>query len=390
VDAATGKLLWKMRPDEHFAAAITGGALLHAGILYVPVSSAEEALAALPAYECCTFRGSVAALDAATGKQIWKSYTIPEAPQATRQNKSGSHMRGPAGASVWSTPTFDEKRDALYVATGDSYSDPVAKTSDAVLALDRKTGKILWSRQLTPNDAYNLSCSIPGKLSCSEADGPDYDFGQPPILKTLTNGKRVLVIGQKSGVAHALDPDQHGEILWQTRLGKGGSLGGIQWGSAADARNMYAAVSDLEIKPVPDQAAPGGYRLAPDTTQGGGLFALRLATGEKVWSAKPAACGDRKNCSPAQSAAVTAIPGVVFSGSLDGHLRAYSASTGEAVLDVDTVREYRTVNGQPARGGSLDGPGPIVAGGMLFVNSGYGQWGGMPGNVLLAFSVDGQ
>lgn len=222
------------------------------------------------------------------------------------------------------------------------------------------------------------------------ASGRDFDFGQPPILVLLGNGRRALVIGQKSGVVHALDPDRQGEILWQTRLGSGGPLGGIQWGSAADRENMYVALSDLAMTGVADKAAPQGYRLELDPNHGGGLFALRLASGEKAWTANAAGCGERKHCSPAQPAAVTAIRGVVFSGSIDGHLRAYASASGEVVWDVDTAREYETVNGQEARGGSLDCAGPAIAGGMLYVNSGYGQWGGMPGDVLPAFSVDGK
>jgi polyvinyl alcohol dehydrogenase (cytochrome) len=391
LDANTGKLLWKVHVEEHFAAIITGTPLLHDGVLYVPVASSEEVLPGLPTYECCTFRGSVVALDAATGKQIWKTYTIAEAPQPTKTSKTKAQLHGPSGASVWSSPTFDEKLSAIYVATGDNYSDPATATSDAVLALDRKTGKILWSRQLTPNDTYNQGCDSPFKTNCPDKGGPDFDFGQSPILVSLPNGRRALVIAQKSGVAHALDPDQQGEVLWQTRVGLGGALGGSQWGSAADRDHMYVAVSDLKIKGVAiDKTAPDGYRLQLDPNQGGGLFALSLATGEKVWSAKPSSCGDRKNCSPAQSAAVTVIPGAVFSGSVDGHLRAYSSSTGEVIWDVDTAGGYDTVNGPKAHGGSIDGPGAVLAGGILYVNSGYGQWGGMPGNVLLAFSVDGK
>ena len=381
VDASTGKERWKAHVEDHFAARGTATPLLHGGVLYVPVASIEEGLAPSPTYECCTFRGSVVALAADTGKLIWKSYTIADAAQPTKKSKMGAQMYGPSGAGVWSAPTFDEKRDALYVATSDNYSDPATITSDAVIALDRKTGKMLWSRQLTSGDVFNLG---------PESHGPDFDFGQSPILVSLANGKRALVIGQKSGVAYGLDPDQQGAMLWQTRVGKGGTLGGSQWGSAADRQNLYVAVSDVKLGVVPDKTSPQGYALKPDSQQGGGLFALRLATGETAWSAKPPSCGDRKNCSPAQSAAVTAIPGVVFSGSVDGHLRAYQAATGEAIWDVDTVREYETVNGQKAHGGSLDGPGPVIAGGVLYVNSGYGRWGGLPGNVLLAFSVDGQ
>jgi polyvinyl alcohol dehydrogenase (cytochrome) len=391
VDAASGKLVWKVHVDDHFAARITAAPQLQRGVLYVPVASFEEPLALSPTYECCTFRGSVAALDAATGKTVWKTYTIALPAQPTKKSKTGTQLYGPSGVSVWSAPTFDKKRDVFYVATGNNYSDPPTETSDAVLALDGKTGKILWSKQLTPNDANNSGCSTPFKTNCPDSNGPDFDFGQPPILVSLPNGRRALVIGQKSGVAHALDPDKRGEVLWQTRVGQGGALGGSQWGSAADRENMYVAVSDLQITGiVPDSTSPQGYRLVVDPNKGGGLFALRLATGDKVWTANPALCGKRERCSPAQSAAVTAIPGVVFSGSVDGYLRAYSADTGEVVWDVDTVREYETVNGLRAHGGSLDGPGPTIAGGMLYVNSGYGQWGGTSGNVLLAFSIDGR
>ncbi len=200
------------------------------------------------------------------------------------------------------------------------------------------------------------------------------------------------MIGQKSGMVHAVDPDRRkGKILWQTRAGAGSALGGSQWGSASDGQKVYVAISDLGIGGVPDSTVPQGFRLTLDPKKGGGLHALDLKTGKIAWSTKPIPCPEtRTDCSPAQSAAVTAIPGVVFSGSVDGHLRAYSASTGEVLWDTDTEHEFQTVNGKPAHGGSLDIAGPAVVNGMVFVNSGYGQWGGMPGNVLLAFSVNGK
>jgi polyvinyl alcohol dehydrogenase (cytochrome) len=205
----------------------------------------------------------------------------------------------------------------------------------------------------------------------------------------LGAGKRALVIGQKSGMVHALDPDQSGKLLWQTRAGAGGALGGSQWGSAADGQKVYVAISDIGIGGVPDAKAPGGFRLTLDPKKGGGLHALDLATGKIIWSALPLACAEgRTDCSPAQSGAVTAIPGAVFSGSVDGHLRAYATETGKVLWDVDTAGEFKTVNGNPAHGGSMDAGGPVVVNGMVFVNSGYGQWGGMPGNVLLAFAVE--
>src|SRR5438552_5999796 len=207
------------------------------------------------------------------------------------------------------------------------------------------------------------------------------------MLVNLANRTRVLLVSQKSAIVHALDPDRNGEILWQTRIGKGGALGGIQWGSASDGKNMYAALSDIAfIKPE----FTTGKKLVANPKAGGGLFALDVATGKKVWAAPPSDCGDRLLCSPAQSAAVSVIPGVVFSGAVDGHLRGYSTRDGKVIWDFDTAREFATVNGIAAKGGSMDGPGPAIAGGMLYVSSGYGAWGGMSANVLLAFSVDGQ
>jgi polyvinyl alcohol dehydrogenase (cytochrome) len=332
----------------------------------------------------------VAAVDAASGKVLWKTYTIAQPATATTTTKSGVQRFGPSGAAVWSSPTMDPKRNAIYIATGDNYSDPPSATSDAVIALDRRSGKILWTRQMTANDAYTVDCEAPVITNCPESKGPDFDFGQPPILAALPNGKDALVIGQKSGVAYALDPDQQGAVLWQTRVGHGGSLGGIQWGSAADEKNMYVALSDIGFKVVADPDRPGASKLTLDSTTGGGLFALDLLTGNKVWSAPPPVCGERKRCSPAQAAAVLAIPGVVFSGSVDAHLRAYASSTGAVIWDYDTAREYDAVNGQKAQGGALDGGGPAIAGGMVYVYSGYSQWGGIPGNALLAFSVDGK
>lgn len=389
VDAATGKLIWRTRVETYRGAMITGAPQLYEGRLYVPVSSSEEVLGAGSDYECCKFRGSVSALDASTGKVIWKAYTIPEEPRPVRKNDRGVQQWGPSGAGVWDSPTIDAKRRAIYVATGDSYSDPAARTSDAFAAFDMDSGKLLWSRQMTPNDAFNLACGGRAGGNCPEARGPDVDFGSSPILVDLPNGKRALVAGQKSGVVHAVDPDQQGEVLWQTRIGHGSAAGGIQWGSAADDHNVYAALSDVRNRrPTAggNKTVFGGYG-EYDPAAGGGLFALNLANGERVWQTPPPPCGDRKGCSPAQSAAVTLIPGVVFSGDLGGRLHAYSTKDGKILWEVETARDYETVNGVKANGGAMDGPGPVIVGGTLFVNSGYGFNGGVAGNVLLSFSI---
>ena len=383
VNAVTGKLVWKTKVDDFPLAGVTSSPQVYQGRVYFGVKSGEEAAGADPNYECCRFRGSVVALDAATGKQVWKTYTIDE-PKRTKMNAKGVQMWGPSGAPIWSTPVIDPRRNAIYVTTGDNYSEPATRTSDAFMALDLDTGKVLWTRQMTADDAYTAACRLPDKTNCP-LNGPDFDFGASPILVTLPNGKRALLAGQKSGIVHAIDPDQQGEVIWQARVGKGGTMGGVQWGSAVDPQNIYVAVSDIKRVMLTFSTLTDA-----DPNQGGGMYALRLATGEKVWYTPPFSCGERKRCSPAQSAAVTAIPGVAFSGSVDGHLRAYSMADGKVIWDFDTVGDYKTVNRVEARGGSIDGPGPAIAGGMLFANSGYVSAGGMPGNVLLAFTVDGK
>lgn len=384
VDAARGTLIWKAKVDDHPVARVTGSPAFHNGRLYVPVASGEETAGAASDYECCRFRGSVVAFDGATGAQIWKTYTITEQPRPTQKNKIGTQMWGPSGAPIWSSPVIDIRRNALYVTTGDNYSNPPTATSDAFVAFDLDSGKLLWSTQMLKADAWNVACRLPDTTNCPESAGPDFDFASPPILVTLANGRRALVAGQKSGVVHAVDPDRDGAILWQRRVGQGGINGGVQWGSAADQSNVYVALSDIGRFNIPNSTAT-----EPDPKVGGGLFALRLDTGDQVWFTPPPPCGERKRCSPAQSAAISAIPGIVFSGSVDGHLRAFSTTTGAIVWDFDTVGNHRTVNEVPARGGSLNGPGPAIAGGMLFVPSGYAS-NGIPGNVLLAFTVDGK
>src|SRR6185312_13339748 len=262
VSAATGTLLWKKKVDNHPAAVLTAAAAVHDGVLYIPISSFEEAMAASPQYACCTFRGSVVALDAATGDQLWKTYTIEE------QHAADAH--GPSGAAVWSTPTSDIAHNLLYIATGDNYSEPPSKTSDAVLALDAKTGKIVWSQQLTAGDVYNIGCDIQLKKNCPAGEGNDFDFGQPPILVSLASDKRVLILGQKSGIVHALDPDAQGKPLWSQRVGKGGKLGGIQWGSAAANGRIFVALSDIALSAVHDKSSPQGFRLVLNPQKGGG------------------------------------------------------------------------------------------------------------------------
>jgi polyvinyl alcohol dehydrogenase (cytochrome) len=396
VDALSGKELWRNKVDNHPAAVITGSPTLIGTTLFVPVSSYEEVTGANKSYSCCTFRGSVVALDASTGKILWKAFAIAEESKPGAANSAGVLQMGPSGAAIWSAPTFDAATQRIYATTGDNYSDPPTETSDAILAFGAGSGELAWARQITSGDAYNIACGPPARENCPKANGPDLDFGSSAVIANLPNGKRVLVAGQKSGVVAALDPDHGGEIVWQKRVGAGGKAGGVQWGIAADDSKVYVAVSDVRFS-VAAPGAPGAQILAfgpkiwllLDSKAGGGLSALRLDTGEEVWRTPHPGCGDIPGCSPAQSAAVTAIPGLVFSGGLDGRLRAYSAKDGRIVWDVDTKGDYQTVNGVQAKGGSIDGGGAVVVDGMVYVGSGSGFVGTVPGNVLLAYSVDG-
>lgn len=377
VDAETGRLLWSKRVDLHPQARITAAPVLFDGLLYVPVSSLEEAAAGRPSYECCTFRGNVVAYDAATGQEMWRTYIIEQEAVRTQKNARGTQNWGPAGAALWNAPTIDEKRGVLYIGTGNAYTVPAAPTSDAVMALDLKTGRIAWVKQLTSNDGWiaaGCEGALPG-INCPDNVGPDFDFAQPPILRTLPNGRSVLAIGQKSGVGWGLDPDAQGAILWQNEVGVGSTQGGMVFGSAADEQQVYMATSDT----------PLGAAVA------GGIAAINLATGQRAWHVRPPAleCESPQDqrCVQGQSAAVTAIPGAVFSGATSGIMRAYSTVDGAVIWEYDTAREFTTVNGLKAKGGNLNGAGPVVVGGVLYMSSGYAKTrGGVPGNVLLAFS----
>jgi polyvinyl alcohol dehydrogenase (cytochrome) len=370
VNAATGDLLWKVQADDQPSAHITAAPTLYAGTLYVPISGGEEALSIDLHYPCCRFRGTVVALDSNTGKKIWQSYVISESAKPTRKNSIGTQLYGPAGGAIWGSPTVDAVRRAVYVGTGDAYTEPAAKMTDAIVAYNMDTGKFLWAFQDTKNDAWMLGCGPTYRAEpCPKELGPDWDYAASPMLRNLPDGRQVLVVAAKSGNVFGLDPDKKGAAIWKTALAekKPGAAGLIVFGGAADERSAYYALNLV-----------------------GGMAALDLGTGERKWFT-PLSPADTPGepPRPGQSAATTAIPGVVFSGAWDGRLRAFSADDGHILWEYNTVHEYPTVNNVAAKGGSLGAPGATVAGGMLFVGTGYiGVQGGMPGNALLAFAPE--
>ena len=369
LDAQDGHLLWTTRVDDHFVARITAAPTVYNGRVYVPVSSSEEFTAATLDYPCCTSRGSVVALDASTGDRVWKTYVVDE-PKPTRKNSKGVQQYAPAGGSVWNSPTIDVKKNAIYFGTGDGETEPAPATTDSIMALDLNTGKMLWHYQAQAGDAFLGGCTGASKTdNCPSENGPDLDIGNSPILRTLADGRRLLVAATKDGNVIALDPDKNGAVVWKKNVAPRdpnvanaflARLGGVVWGGAADERNLYYGLSR------------------------GGMVALQMATGEQLWYTSLAKPGARVN----NSAATSAIPGVAFVGGSDGVLHALNTANGKVIWEYETARSFDTVNKVSARGGAISSIGPTIAGGMLFVGSGYAVIGGNPGNVLLAFAVE--
>jgi polyvinyl alcohol dehydrogenase (cytochrome) len=354
LDAQKGTLLWKSQVDAHPTARIVAAPTLDNDRLYVAVGSNEDSDAANPNYSCCTFRGSVAALDIASGRVLWKSYTVLEEPQPTHKNGAGVQGFGPAGAAIASSPTIDAKRGVLYVGTGRSTTGIDQSLTDSIAAFGLNDGKLRWVKQL----------KVLGQTTSS-------GFISSPILRTLASGNEVVLAAQLSGVVYGLDPDHGGEILWQIKPGAAdaGSDGGVAWGTAADHRSWFVALSGS---------------LTEARNLNGSLWALDPKTGIARWhtqSPTPACSWSEGPCSHAQSQAVSVMPGGVFSGSLDGHLRAYSTIDGKILWDFDTAKAFQTQNGVRASGGPLDHGGATIVNGCVYIIS---------GNTLLAFSVDGK
>lgn len=379
-DLASKSLDWKVKVDEHPVATITGSLNLFEDRLYVPVSSGEVVSAMDSTYACCTFRGAVVALDAVSGKQVWKRHTIPDTPREQGKTKNGVPIYAPSGAPVWSSPTIDQKRRLLYVGTGENYTRPTSKTSDAILALSMDTGEIIWSQQALTRDAWNAACVIPGAPNCPPDHGPDFDFGAPPMLVSDEHGKDWIFAGQKSGMVYALDPDQHGAFSWERRVGRGGIMGGVHWGMAADGQRLYVPINDQSVWPA-DKNKPPQW----------GLHALKIPGGIPLWSTiEEDRCGEETlewACAPGISAAISATDELIFTGAMDGWLKVYEAETGKEVWAFNTHRDFESVNGVKAYGATVDSDGPVIYEDQFFITSGYAKYGGKAGNVLLAFEL---
>ncbi len=382
VDARSGEPVWSLKVDDHPNATVTGAPVLFDGRLFVPVSSLEVTSAADPKYPCCSFRGAVLAIDAASGAVLWKSHTIDEPPREVGKTAVGTPILAPSGAPVWNSPTIDANHGLLYVGTGENYSSPANDRSDALLAFELATGKLAWHRQMTAGDAWNVACMMLDNPNCPHEDGPDFDFGAGTLLARDSRGRNLLLAGQKSGDVYALDLDRQGAPLWKTRVGRGGIQGGVHFGMAADGQAVFVPISDMRDEHVEGQSYESDARP--------GLYALALEDGKFLWS-QPAddVCKGREFCEPGISAAIAAVPGAVLAGHMDGRVRATDAATGRVLWEYDTTGEVTAVDGTRARGGSIGGgAGPVAAQGMLFVASGYGIYFHMPGNVLLAFAPE--
>lgn len=383
IDAANGELVWKQQLDELKLSVITGSPVVYGENVYFPVSSWEVGLAAMPFYGCCKFRGSLNSINALTGKLNWKSYSIPEEPKPSYRNYVGAMQFGPSGAGMWSAPTIDVKRQRIYIGSGENYSSPAESHSDALIAFDLNTGEQVWSKQVLQQDAWNSGCAkwMLG-VNCPKENGVDYDIGATTILVTRqSDGKEIILAGAKSGMAYAMDPDNKGEILWQKSVGRGGLIGGIHWGMAADNEYLYAPVADTNVDWV--RNVPGAPRP--------GLSKLRLSDGEIVWfTSTQENCMDadgkmKTDCRPGLSAAVTGIPGAILAPALDGYLRAYDIDSGREIWHFDSTQSVTGANGVKGHGGTLDASGVVVTHGMMFFNSGYGgliSIGGKEGNVF--------
>lgn len=387
IDAKTGEGIWKTHVGFSELSLATGTPVVLKDRVIAPVSQYEISIAAAEDHVCCKSHGAVTALDAKSGKKIWTAHTMEEA-KPIRDRGDGQMIWGPSGAPIWNSPVVDEQRRLVFVGTGEATSEPAHENTNAILAIDLDEGSIKWSFQATPNDIFISGCSRdPRSKNCPRPEDTvyrDVDFGASLILGKAKDGSDLLFAGQKSGELWALNPD-NGKVVWRQAFGEGSPLGGIHWGIAYDGERVFAPIN-----------RPYGFGAeGPNKTQKPGIHAVNANDGKVLWTfaAEPDCSGDRKqrvrSCDSniGMSGAPTVIDGVVVQGSLDGLLRVLDTETGEVLFRFDTAQAFETLNGVEGRGGSIDNASIVASHGHLFVNSGYGMFGQVPGNLLLAFKA---
>jgi polyvinyl alcohol dehydrogenase (cytochrome) len=387
VDAATGKAIWTKNVAAYSYSLTTGTPRVLKDRIIVPVSQFEIMQAADNRVSCCTNHGYVLSLDPKTGVQQWRYDTMPDA-QPIRDRGDGKPLLGPSGAPIWNSPLVDEARGLIYFGTGEANSPPAHRNTNALIAIRLSDGAEVWSHQATPDDIYNAGCGPnprPTQLNCvKETVYRDVDFGASVILAKLKSGRELLLAGQKSGTVWALEPAT-GKVVWRRDIGTGAPNGGIHWG--------IAFTDDTVIVPVAQigRPLPGGPPIDPKLTPG--LYGVEASTGEIRWqhAATPDCANGRDKKAPrcerlyGFSGGPTVIDGAVLQGSLDGRLFVIDARTGLELWRYDSLREFQTLNGVVAKGGSFDAVSIVGVNGLVLAGSGYGMFGQAPGNALLAF-----
>jgi len=386
LDVLTGELAWRKNVEVSENSMLTGAVTALDNYLIVPVSLIEVVLATDSNYECCKAHGAVHRLNAATGEIEWTAHMTDDATPR-KKSKIGTQLWGPSGAPVWSTPTVDSQRGVVYIGTGQNASLPATDTSDAIIALHLNSGKIAWQFQAIAGDTYNGACSsFPKGYNCPKRQGPDFDFGASVVITKNSQGRDMLLAGQKSGDIYALDPDINGKLIWRTRIGSGSFLGGVHWGMAVADGKLFAAAND---PPFPNYSGHPG------------LYVLNIDTGKELWKYKAsrgcettmAEYFQRQTMYPqcsyyfAFSAAVSLANDVVFAPALDGKVRAFDSSNGSLLWQFNTAREFSTTAGTSAHGGAMDNVSVQFARNMVYMQSGYALFGQLPGNILLAFEI---
>lgn len=379
LNAATGEANWVASGQAtDNQAMITGTPVIVDDKIIVPLSGSGVVTGGNPKFECCDNHGAVTALSLASGEKLWEYHTMPSADYNGMVSSTGVKQRGPSGAPIWTTPTVDAKRGQVIVTTGENTSHPTTGTSDAIIALDLETGAENWVFQALENDMWNFSCSAKGPncIILPDTNSVDFDFGGPAIL-VESDGKELLVAGQKSGDLWALDPAT-GTVVWNQRVGEGTALGGNHWGIATDFERAFMTIND------PANIIENGYA---------GLYSFFLGSGEPSWSYQVTPeCNEQRSdrlrrCETlfGFSATPLSVDGAVITAGLDGRLFVFDSQTGDQLFKYDTVKDYDTVNGVEGYGGSIDSHSIAAGAGMVFVGSGYGSFGQVSGNVLLAF-----